>query len=166
MFFGSGQLSTLSTFSFSISIPLGPIIAPRNLTFLTFYTHFSSLMFKSFSSSLFNTSSTILLCPSSISVPTNTSSMKTATFPSLIISLRILFIIAWNIAGEFVIPKNITIGSKDPTCIVNTLFYSSPSFILTLLKPHHKSILVNPLLLPMLSIKSVINSSRQLFFTV
>ena len=64
MFFGSSQLSTPFTFSFSISILLGPITTPRNPIFLTFYIYFSSLIYKSFSSNLFNISSIILSCPS------------------------------------------------------------------------------------------------------
>ena len=63
-------------------------------------------------------------------------------------------------ASEFIIPKNITVGSNDPIYIVNTLFHSFSSFILTLLKPYYKSIFVNILLLSILSIKSVINSNR------
>jgi len=66
----------------------------------------------------------------------------------------------WNIVDEFIIPKNITTGSYDPTCVVKAVFYSSLSFILTLLYPHRKSILVNILLLPILSIRSVINGNR------
>ena len=155
IFFSSSQLSTPSIFSFSISIPLGPMTIPRNLIFLTFYTYFSGLTYKSFFSNLFRTSSTISLC-SSISVSTSILSTNATTFPSLIISLRISFIIAWSVAGEFVIPKNMTVGSKDPTYVVNALFYSSLSFILTLLKPHYKSILMNTFLFSILSIRSVI----------
>ena len=51
-FLGSSQLSTSSTFSFSISIPLGPMMTPRNPIFFTFYTHFSGLTYKLFSSNL------------------------------------------------------------------------------------------------------------------
>ena len=97
---------------------------------------------------------------SSVFVSTSTSSTNTATFPLFIKSLKISFIIAWNIAGEFVIPKNITISLKEPMCVMNVPFYSSPSFILTLLNSHLRSILVNTFLLPMLSINSVINGSK------
>ena len=41
-----------------------------------------------------------------------------------------------------------------------TLFHSSPSLILTLLNSHLRSIFVNTFLLPMLSIKFVINGSE------
>ena len=63
--------------------------------------------------------------------------------------------------GEFFIPKNITVGSKEPICIVNTLFYSSSSLILVLLNPHLRSILVNTFLLLMLLINLV---SKQAHF--
>ena len=159
-FFGCSQLSTPSTFSAFISIPLGPMTTPRNPIFLTFHTHFSGLTYKSFSSNLHNIFSTISLCPSSISVSTNTSSTNAATFPSLIKSLSISFIIAWNIAGEFVIPKNMAVSSKDPIYIVNAPFYLFLSFILTLLNPYLRSILVNTFLLPILLINLVINGSR------
>ena len=166
IFFGSGQLNTLSTFYFSILILLGPMTTSRNPTFYTFYIHFSSLIYKLFSSSLLNTSSTILLYFSSVSISTNISSTKATTFPSLIISLRILFIIIWNIAGEFVIPKNMAIGSKNLIQVVNAPFHLFFSLILTLLNLYQRSILVNTCLLSMLSIKSIINESRQLFFTI
>ena len=159
MFLGSGQLSTPFTFSFSILIPLGPITTSRNPTFHTFYIHFSSLTYKSFSSSLLSTSSMISLYLSSVSVLTNTLSTKATTFPLLIMFLKISFIIAWNIAGEFIIPKNMIIGLKDPIWIMNALFYSFFSLILTLLNFHQRSILVNTHLLPMLSIKSIISES-------
>jgi len=58
---------------------------------------------------------------------------------------------AWNVAGEFVNPKNITIGSKDPSGVVNAAFYSSPSLILILLYPHLKSIFVKIFFVPMFS---------------
>ena len=121
MFLDSGQPSTPSTFFTSISIPLGPMMTPRNSIFFAFYTHFSGLTYRLFFFSLFSISSTILSCPSSVSVPTSTSSINTVTFPLFIKSLKILFIITWNIAGKFIIPKNITVGSKKSMCIVNTL---------------------------------------------
>ena len=78
---------------------------------------------------------------------------------SLIKSFRILFIITWNIADEFVILKNIIVGLKNFTCIVNTLFHLSPFLILILLNLYYKFIFVNTFLLSILSIKSVINRS-------
>ena len=89
-----------------------------------------------------------------------TLSTNAATFSSFIRSLKILFIISWNMAGKFVILKNIAVGSKDPTCVVNAPFHSFSFLILILLNSHLRSILVNTFLLPILSIRSIINGSR------
>ena len=62
-----------------------------------------------------------------------TLSMKLITSTVLIKFWRILFIMVYNIAGEFVSLKNITVGSNDPSGVVNTAFYSFSSFIYTLL---------------------------------
>jgi len=43
------------------------------------------------------------------------------------------YIIAWNVAGELHIPKNITVGSKSPQLVVNAPFHWSPSLIRMLL---------------------------------
>ena len=131
--FGVGQSKTLFTFSFSIFIPSSPITTSKKLTFLTFHLHFSSFTYKLFFANLFTTSFTNSSCSSSLSVPIIISSIKLATFLVLIRSQRILFIIVCNVAGEFVSPKNITVGSNDPSGVVNTCFPSSPSFIHTLL---------------------------------
>ena len=49
---------------------------------------------------------------------------------------------------------------------MNTTFYSSPSFICTLLYPHYKSIFINTFLVLMFSTMSKIKDNRQLFFIV
>jgi hypothetical protein len=41
-----------------------------------------------------------------------------------------------TVAGELLIPKNMTVGSNNPQFIKNAAFHSSPSFIHTLLYPH------------------------------
>ena len=158
--FGVSHSKTPFTFTSSILIPSGPITTPKNLTSLTFYLHFSSFIYKSFSSNLLITFATNSSCPSSISVPTIMSSMNTATFPVLIKSLNNSFIIAWKVAGEFVNPKNITIGSKNPSGVVNAAFYLSPSLILMLLYPHLKSIFMNIFFVPIFSKTSKISGSR------
>ena len=56
-----------------------------------------------------------------------------ATFPVLMRFYKILFIMVWNVARKLVSLKNITIGSNNPSGIVNTTFYLSLSFIHTLL---------------------------------
>ena len=48
----------------------------------------------------------------------------------------------WNIAGEFVSLKNMTIGSYNPWLVRKAAFHSSPSLMQTLLYPHHMSNLV------------------------
>lgn len=50
---------------------------------------------------------------------------------------------AWKVAGEFVSPKNITVGSNNPLFVTNVAFHSSPSLIRMLLYPCHTSSLVN-----------------------
>src|SRR5258708_19581300 len=54
-----------------------------------------------------------------------------------------VFIIIWKVAGEFVRPKNIIVGSKSPSGVRNAAFHSSPGFMRMLLYPHRISNLVN-----------------------
>ena len=56
--------------------------------------------------------------------------------PLAIRSLKIVFIIVWNVAGELVSPKNMTVGSKSPSGVKNAAFDSSPGLIRMLLYPH------------------------------
>ena len=49
----------------------------------------------------------------------------------------------WNVAGEFVRPKNMTLGSNKPWFVMKAAFHSSPSLIRTLLYPHRISNLEN-----------------------
>ena len=49
----------------------------------------------------------------------------------------------WKVAGEFVSPKNITLGSNRPWLVMNAAFHSSPFLIRTLLYPHWMSNLEN-----------------------
>ena len=101
-------------FSSSILIPSSPITTPKNLTFLTFYLYFFGFTYRLFYVNLLTTSSIISLCPSSSSIPTITLSMRLTTSSVLIKSYKILSIIVWNVTGELVSPKNITISSNDP----------------------------------------------------
>jgi len=69
-------------------------------------------------------------------------------------SLNIESIIAWKVAGELHIPKNITVGSNSPRLVLNAAFHSSPFLIRMLLYPHQMSSLVKylaPLSLLMIS---------------
>ena len=111
----------------SLSFP-DPLLLPGNLLsvlskYISLVSHISYFLLVSLA----------LLSQYCHSIPTKTLFTNATTFPSLIMSLKILFIMPWNIAGEFVIQKNITMGLYDPTCIVKATFYSSPSLILTLL---------------------------------
>ena len=62
----------------------------------------------------------------------------------------------WNIAGELIRPKNITVSSNDPSDVMNAAFYLSPSFICILLYPYHKSNLVNTFFVSIFSMISEI----------
>ena len=114
--------------------------------------------YKLFSANLFITFFTTLLCPFSSFFLTIISPMKFTTSPVLIKSYRILFIIVWNIAGEFISPKNITIGLNNSFNIVNAAFHLSLSFIYILLYPYYKSNLINTSFVPIFFTMSKINS--------
>ena len=139
-------------FSPSILIFSSLIITPKNPTSLTFYLHFSSFTYKSFSANLFTTSSTTSLYPFSSSVPTITSLMKLAISPVLIKFQRFSFIVA----RKFVSLKNITISSNNSSGIVNTIFYPFLSFIHILSYSHHRSNLVNTFFVSIFSTMSEI----------
>ena len=145
--FGVSKSNTLFTFSSSILISSGFITTFRNLTFLTLHLHFSSFTYEFFSANLCITTSTTLSCPSSSYILTITLSIKLITSLVLIKFCKISFIIVWNIVRELVSPKNITIGSNDPSRVMNTVFYLSSSFIHILLYLYHKSNFVNTFLL-------------------
>jgi len=53
-----------------------------------------------------------------------------------------LFIMLWKIADILEKPKYITVVSKRPHLVINTIFHSSPSLMQTLLYPYLKSTLV------------------------
>src|SRR6202795_954891 len=55
---------------------------------------------------------------------------------------KMVFIIIWKVAGEFVRPKNMTVGSKRSSCVRKAAFHSSPGLIRTLLYPQRTSNLV------------------------
>ena len=56
---------------------------------------------------------------------------------------NMVFIIIWNVAGKFVSPKNMTVGSKSPSGVRKAAFHSSPGLMQMLLYPHQMSNLVN-----------------------
>ncbi|KAF9796980.1 hypothetical protein IEO21_10923 [Rhodonia placenta] len=64
------------------------------------------------------------------------SSRYTRTFPPMMRSWKMSFIMAWKVAGELVRPKNITRGSYSPWLVTKAAFHSSPALIRMLLYPH------------------------------
>jgi len=62
-------------------------------------------------------------------------------------------------AGKLVNPKNITVGSKDPSGVVNVTFYSSLSFIHILLYSYLRFIFVKTFFVPIFSRTSDIRRS-------
>ena len=48
-------------------------------------------------------------------------------------SWKMSSIIVWNVAGEFVRPKNITVGLNNPSLVLKAALYSSPSLMQMLL---------------------------------
>ena len=65
-----------------------------------------------------------------------------SSFPTMMRSLKISFIMVWNVAGLLVSSKNMTGGLKRSWFVWKVTFHSSPSFIHTLLNPHCTSSLV------------------------
>src|SRR5882672_2072675 len=73
------------------------------------------------------------------------SSMYTESHPCATSFRNMVFIIIWKVAGELVRPKNMTVGSNNPSGVRNAAFHSSPSWMRMLLYPHRTSNLVNNL---------------------
>jgi len=63
--------------------------------------------------------------------------------PAATPSLKIVFIIIWNVVGELVSPKNIMVGSNSPSEVRKAAFHSSLGLILMLLYPQRMLTLVN-----------------------
>ena len=121
-----------------------PTIIPRYSTCRWLKWHFSGLRNSPSLCSLARCSSTHHSCSSSVpSVWTTISSIYTEVSPLSISSLRSSSIMVWNVAGEFVNPKNITVGSNRPSLVLKAAFHSSPSLMCTLLYPHLTSSFVN-----------------------
>ena len=82
-------------------------------------------------------------CSSRVQVWITVSSIYMETFPVLMRSQKMWSIINWNVTGEFVNPKNMTIGSNSPQFVQNAAFRLSPTLIQMLLYPHRMSSFVN-----------------------
>ena len=162
----TSQSNIAFIFSFSIFILFSPIIISKKSISLTFYLHFSKFIYKLFSFILLNISFTNSSWFFSLSVSTITLLIKLFIFSVLIKFLSSLFTIVWNMAGEFVKLKNITIGPNNSSSIVKTTFYLSFSFILILLYLYLKFNFMNTFLVPIFSMMSEISDNGYLFFTV
>uniref|UniRef100_A0A0W0FZZ0 Uncharacterized protein n=1 Tax=Moniliophthora roreri TaxID=221103 RepID=A0A0W0FZZ0_MONRR len=73
---------------------------------------------------------------------------------------NIMFIMVWNVAGEFIRPKNMTKGLNIPQFIRNAAFHSSPSLIRMFLKPQQTSIFENHTASLSLSTSSCVNGKE------
>src|SRR6266567_3494617 len=83
-----------------------------------------------------------------------------------LISRSSLFIILWKVAGAFLKPKFITIGSYCPKGVLNTPFGWSPSRIQILWYPHQISNFVNRVFPWSFSISGVMSGSDNVSGTV
>src|SRR6266446_10541566 len=81
-------------------------------------------------------------CPS-LFVCTVISPIYTDSQPCATSVWKMVFIIIWKVAGELVRPKNITVGSNNPSGVRKAAFHLSPSLIHILLYPQRTSTLVN-----------------------
>jgi len=54
-----------------------------------------------------------------------------------------VFIMVWNVAGELVRLKNMTVGLKSPSFVMKATFHLSSSLMSTSLYPHSTSIPMN-----------------------
>jgi len=69
--------------------------------------------------------------------------MNTDVSPLAMSVQNMVFITIWNVAGEFVSPKNMTVGSTSPSGVRKAAFHLSSCLIQMLLYPHQISNLVN-----------------------
>src|SRR5712675_3046017 len=108
--------------------------------------HFSGFRYRSCFSSLSKTWWTHSRWSiGSSGVAISMSSIYTVSQPSQISSLNMVFIMDWKVAGELVMPKNMTVGLYNPLGVWKAALHSSPPWILMLLYPIHTSNLVNQL---------------------
>src|SRR5712671_4437803 len=133
-FLGNGHSAMPLILVGSIWIVLFSNTTPKNSMHFCVNMHFSGLRYRSCFSSL----SKILWTHSlwnrgSSGVAISMSSMYTVSQPSWISSLNIAFIIAWKVAGELVILKNMTVGSYRPSFVMKVAFHLSPSLMRMLL---------------------------------
>ena len=121
-----------------------PIMTPRYSTSFWWNRHFSGLRKRSLRVSLDRKCRTFSSCSlSSSSVAIMTLSIYTLSHPCVISLWKMSSIMVWKVAGKFIRPKNITMGSNSPSEVLKAAFHSSPSLILMLLYLHCTSNLEN-----------------------
>ena len=159
---GAFQFITDLTFLSLIVAPSIPTMYPRNSTDSTWKTYLVTDTTSWCSSSFARTFLTISICSSSLSAYIRILSRQTTT-PWSRNSRRILFIIAWNVAGVLTSPNGMTLYSKCPYRVLNGVCHSSPSRILNRWYPSFKSNLVDLLAPATRSFNSPINGRGYLF---
>src|SRR6266478_5131751 len=107
----------------------------------------------------------LVSCPSRF-VWTAMSSIYTDNQPCATSVRKMVFIIIWNVAREFVRPKNMTVGSNSPSGVRKVAFHSSPSLMRMLLYPHWTLTFVKRVHLHNLSITWGISGETFQFFMV
>ena len=141
---GRAQSFTLSSLDSCICILPCPTQIPRNSISSFSNTHFSAFKNRSLLLRILSMRRMMLQCcsrccssdsPGNFHVCTHMSSMYTVKFPSLMSSLNNSFIIVWKVASELVRPKNIMVGSNNPSWVRKAAFHLSP-LIHILLYPH------------------------------
>ena len=114
------------------------IITPKYSTSFWWNQHFSGLRKRLLQASLdrkYHTFSSCSLLSSFVVIMMT--SMYTLSHPCAISLWKMSSIMVWKVAGEFVRPKNMTVGSNNPSEVLKAAFHSSPSLIWMLLYPHH-----------------------------
>jgi hypothetical protein len=94
------------------------------------------------------------------------SSIYTDSHPCATSVQKMVFIIIWKVAGELVSPKNITVGSNNPSGVRNAAFHLSPFLMHTLLYPQRTLNKVNKVHLLRWSIVCGISGDMFQFFLV
>ena len=75
----------------------------------------------------------VCICRFNLHLHTHTSHRYSVTQSHLYLYLCYTLIMVWKVAGEFVSPMNMTIGSNNPLLVLNAAFHLSSSLMWTLL---------------------------------
>ena len=137
-FFGVGHSMTAVSFFGSMWRVLCPTITSRYSISSFSNSHFSGLRYRLFCLSMSSTwcvyCQCLFQCSSSVSPCFGFMwivmlSMYTDSHPRATSFRKIVFIIIWNVAGELVSPKNMTVGLNRPSGVRKATFHSSPGLI-------------------------------------